>query len=90
MVKNIRNLIGIFSVMIIAFCGTEYLTYIFYSKKSKLFIPCFILFLLMVSLSNGIMNKFIILPYKIIIVPIIVLFAVFISLAILKVTLPYL
>jgi hypothetical protein len=76
--------------MIIAFCGTEYLTYIFLSKKSKLFIPCFLLFLLMVSMSIEIMQKFIILPNKIIIVPIIVLFAVFISLVILKFILPYL
>lgn len=86
--KKISALIGIFSIMIIAFWGTDYLLYILYIKKSKLFIPCFILFLLMMSLFSGIITKFN-LANKII-ASSIVFFSVFISLVILRVTLPYL
>lgn len=88
MEKKISCLIEIILILIFAFWGTEYLLYTLFIKESKLFIPCFILFLIMVSLLIGIVNKFD-LPNKII-APSIVLFAVFVSLGILKVTLPYL
>lgn len=86
--KKIGSLIGIVSIMITVFCTTEYLTYILYIKKNKLYIPCFILFLSTMSLFIGIMNKFD-LANKII-TPSIVFLAVLISLVILRVTLPYL
>ncbi len=86
--KKISYLIGIILIIIFAFWATEYLLYTLFIKGSKLFILCFLLFLLMVSLFVGIINKFD-LPNKII-APIIVLFAVLVSLGILKVTLPYL
>lgn len=84
--EKINCCIGMILVMIFAFWGTEYLLYTLFVRKSKLFIFCFILFLLMVSFFIGIVNKFN-LPNKIV-APALVLFSVFIGLGILKVTLP--
>ncbi len=86
--KKIGFFIGMILIMIFAFWGAEYLLYTLFIKESKLFILCFILYLLMVSLFIGVANKFD-LPNKIL-APSIVLFVVLVSLGILKATLPLL
>jgi len=83
-----KRLIIMFLIMVFAFWGIECLLYILMIKESKLFIPCDILFIAMVTLFIQKFIKFD-LPHKII-APIIVLGAVFAALGILKVTIPLL